>query len=356
MAEPKPKVLANKPARNTRTITIGKTDVAPGRRVSISLPITDLYTHTEMSMPVEVVNGRYAGPTLFVCAAIHGDEINGVEIVRRLLTQKSLGRLRGTLIAIPIVNVLGFLNLSRYLPDRRDLNRSFPGSQKGSAASRLARIFCEQIVDQSDYGIDLHTAAVHRSNLPQIRAGLADERTRALAAVFAAPVIVDAANREGSLRSHAVDRGIPLLVYEAGEALRFDEACIRTGVRGVQRVMRSLGMLPGKPPAGFGEPVIAHDSAWVRASHSGIVVSRAALGTRVRKGECVARISDPFGNSVVEVPSPHNGIVIGSAELPLIHEGDALCHIAGFDTPGHAERTVAAFQEHVQQQDEVSQT
>lgn len=356
MAAQKPKAPADKSARNARSITIGKTEVGPGQRMSISLPVTDLYTHTEMTMPVEVVNGKYAGPTMFVCAAIHGDEINGVEIVRRLLSSKSLQRLRGTLIAIPIVNVLGFLNLSRYLPDRRDLNRAFPGSMRGSSASRLAKIFCDQIVDQSDYGIDLHTAAVHRSNLPQIRAHLADSRTRELASIFAAPVVVDAANREGSLRSYAVEREIPLLVYEAGEALRFDQPAIRTGVRGIQRVMRKIGMLPGKPPAGFGEPVIAHDSAWVRASNSGIVVHRVELGTRVRKGDVVARISDPFGNEVIDVTSPHHGIVIGLAELPLTHEGDALCHIAEFETMRDAERTMAAFHEHVQQRDEFGQS
>ncbi|MEO0575753.1 MAG: succinylglutamate desuccinylase/aspartoacylase family protein [Pseudomonadota bacterium] len=319
-----------------------------GERASIALPVTDLYTHTEMTMPVEVINGKKPGPTLFVCAAIHGDEINGVEIVRRLLRSKSMSRLRGALIAIPIVNVLGFLNLSRYLPDRRDLNRSFPGSERGSAASRLANIFCETIVNQSDCGLDLHTAAQHRSNLPQIRADLGDPRLESLAQAFGAPVIVNAENREGSLRNYAGQRRIPLLVYEAGEALRFDEACIRTGVRGVQRVMRHLGMLPGKTPAKFGESVITHDSAWVRASQSGIIVTRAALGSRVRRGEVVAVISDPFGVSQHEVCSPHNGIVIGNAQLPLVHEGDAICHIAEFDKPLTAERTVAAFQEHLQ--------
>ncbi|MEM7611134.1 MAG: succinylglutamate desuccinylase/aspartoacylase family protein [Pseudomonadota bacterium] len=338
--------MADKRKRNTRVVTLGDAEIQPGQRRSVELPVTDLYTHTGMSMPVEVINGRLDGPTLFVCAAIHGDEINGVEIVRRLLASKSLSRLRGTLIAIPIVNVLGFLNLSRYLPDRRDLNRSFPGSQRGSAASRLAYIFCEQIVRQADFGIDLHTAAVHRANLPQIRAQLNNPVTRELADAFAAPVIVDASQREGSLRSFAISRDMPLLVYEAGEALRFDEMSIRAGVRGVLRVMRKIGMLPGKPPAPFGDPVIARDSAWVRAPQSGIVVYRAKLGARVKKDEVVATLSDPFGNNLYDVSSPHHGIVIGSAQLPLAHEGDALCHIAEFEAPVAAERTVAAFQAH----------
>lgn len=355
MAEREPRApRAERPRRNARTVTVGGHDVAPGQRVSIDLPVTDLYTHTEMTMPVEVVNGRYEGPSLFICAAIHGDEINGTEIVRRLLASNRLGKLRGTLFAIPIVNVLGFLNLSRYLPDRRDLNRCFPGTERGSTASRLARMFCDEIVSQADYGIDLHTAAVHRANLPQVRADLSDPRNRDLAVAFGAPVIIDASNREGSLRSHAGKRGIPLLVYEAGEALRFDEVAIRTGFRGVLRVMRELGMLPGKPPKPFGDPVIAHDSAWVRASQSGIVVDRPKLGAWVGEGDVVARISDPFGNNEHAVRSPHAGVVIGSTQLPLTYEGDALCHIAEFEKPKHAERTVAAFHEH--QRQEVSQT
>ncbi|MEL6869914.1 MAG: succinylglutamate desuccinylase/aspartoacylase family protein [Pseudomonadota bacterium] len=336
-------------ADRNRIVRIGETEIHPGERRSIDLPVADLYTHTEMHMPVEVINGKQPGPTLFVCAAIHGDEINGVEIVRRLLLSSSMKRLRGALIAIPIVNVLGFLNLSRYLPDRRDLNRSFPGSERGSAASRLARIFSDQILNQSDCGIDLHTAAQHRSNLPQIRADLSDPRLEPLAQAFGAPVIINAENRDGSLRNLAGERDKPLLVYEAGEALRFDETCIRTGVRGIQRVMRVLGMLPGKTPTKFGDPVIAHDSAWVRATQSGIIVTRAALGSRVRRGDVVAKISDPFGTSNYDVTSPHNGIVIGNTQLPLVHEGDALCHIADFDKPLAAERTVAAFHEHLQQ-------
>ena len=332
-----------------KDIRIGDSVVKAGERREVHLPVADLYTHSELSMTVEVVNGKKPGPTLLVCGAIHGDEINGTEIIRQLLQSSSLKRLRGALIAVPVVNVLGFLNLSRYLPDRRDLNRSFPGSAKGSAASRVAHIFCRELLSQADCGIDLHTAAVHRSNLPQIRADLSNNDLAELARVFAAPVIVNAENRDGSLRGYAAELGKPLLVYEAGEALRFDEVSIRTGMRGVQRVMRHLGMLPGRAPAKFGEPVIAHDSAWVRAAQSGMVIRRAALGTRVKKGDLIAEISDPYGSEQVVVESPHDGIVIGSTQLPLVHEGDALCHIATFEATSAAEQTVAAFQQHQRQ-------
>ncbi|MEO1419573.1 MAG: succinylglutamate desuccinylase/aspartoacylase family protein [Pseudomonadota bacterium] len=347
MGEPKPKAQAKTSReRNQRVIRLGGYDIGPGERRSVALPVTDLYTHTQMSMPVEVVNGKRPGPALLVSAAIHGDEINGVEIVRRLLTTAALDKIRGTLIAVPIVNVLGFLNLSRYLPDRRDLNRCFPGSSKGSAASRLAHRFCEQILQQVDVAIDLHTAAVHRTNLAQIRVTAGDEKARALADAFAAPVIVASEVREGSLRAEAERQKIPIIVYEAGEALRFDESSIRAGVRGIRRVMRQLKMLPGRPPASFGEPVLAHDSAWVRAPQSGILVSAVKLGERVKRGQTVATISDPVGADQTAVTSPHDGVVIGRVQLPLVHAGDALCHIAEFEHPKEAERTVAAFVEH----------
>ncbi|MEM9172366.1 MAG: succinylglutamate desuccinylase/aspartoacylase family protein [Pseudomonadota bacterium] len=329
-----------------KTIKVGDVSVEAGERRAFELPITDLYTNAQTSMPVEIVNGKKPGPTLFVSAALHGDEINGVEIVRRLLAHGSLKRLRGALIAVPIVNVLGFMNLSRYLPDRRDLNRSFPGSQGGSAASRLAHIFVSEILLQSDCGIDLHTAAVHRSNLPQIRATFDNHEVRRLAAAFGAPVIVNAPNREGSLRAFAADNNIPMLVYEAGEALRFDEISIRSGVRGVLRVMRAMGMLPVRTPPKVVEPVVATDSAWIRAPQSGIVIALPELGRRVRRGDTVATISDPVGANQHAVISPHPGIVIGRTELPLVYEGDALCHIAEFEKPKMAEETVAAFKEH----------
>ncbi|MCJ7815316.1 MAG: succinylglutamate desuccinylase/aspartoacylase family protein, partial [Xanthomonadales bacterium] len=227
-----------------KPIKIGAVEVKPGQRVSVNLPIANLYTATSLHMPVKVLCGRRAGPVLFVSAAIHGDELNGVEIIRRLLKRKALKSIRGTLIAIPIVNVHGFIDQSRYLPDRRDLNRSFPGSPKGSIAARLANIFLKEIVLKSEIGIDLHTGAIDRANLPQIRANLDDPRVPELAKAFGAPVVVNAALRDGSLRACAAGHDIPVMIYEAGEALRFDELSIRAGIRGILQVMRKLGMLP----------------------------------------------------------------------------------------------------------------
>jgi len=324
-------------------ITIGGTTVKPGELASINVPIVDLYTGTSLSMLVKVINGRRPGPVLFVCAAIHGDELNGVEVIRQLLKRKSLRSIRGTLIAVPVVNVHGFLDQSRYLPDRRDLNRSFPGSAKGSIAARMANTFIEEIVSKADYGIDLHTGAINRSNLPQVRADLTDTRNLELAKVFGAPVIVSSKILDGSLRQCASERGFPMLVYEAGEALRFDELSIRAGLRGVLKVMRHLGMLPQNSAAKPTAPVIADATSWVRAPASGIVSSKVDLGTRVVEGQALAVIGDPLGEAETRVIAPFDGIVIGRNNLPLAHEGDALFHVASFKSVAQAETKVEEF-------------
>ena len=328
---------ANKP------IEIGDTVVRPGQRVTIDLPVADLYTATSLHMPVQVICGRKAGPVLFVSAAIHGDELNGVEIIRRLLKRKALKSLRGTLIAVPIVNVHGFLDQSRYLPDRRDLNRSFPGSSKGSIAARLAHRFISNIVDPADFGIDLHTGAVNRSNLPQIRANLSHEPTMDIGRAFGAPVMVDSNILDGSLRACAAERGLPMLIYEAGEALRFDETGIRAGIRGIINVMRHIDMLPKAKRPAKPKTVITHSTQWVRAVASGIVSGKVALGSSVSKGQRLATISDPLGEEEENVIAPNDGIVIGRTNLPLAHEGDALFHLGYFKELPQAEDIVETF-------------
>jgi len=325
------------------SIEIGGTTVMPGARVRVDLPVADLYTGTSMKMPVKVISGKKSGPVLFVSAAIHGDELNGVEIIRRLLKRKVLRSMRGTLLATPIVNVHGFLEQSRYLPDRRDLNRSFPGSAKGSIAARLANIFITQIVSKADYGIDLHTGAINRSNLPQIRANLDDPATLEIARAFGVPVIINSDIRDGSLRACAYDRGMPVLIYEAGEALRFDEISIRAGLRGILNVMRSIGMLPRSAQAKLQQPVVARSTSWVRAPRSGIVSAQVALGNSVRKDQSIAVISDPLGDAEDQVLAPFDGIVIGKTNLPLAHEGDALFHLGAFHSAQGVESLVENF-------------
>ena len=269
-----------------KSFEIAGITVAPGSRTVVDLPMPKQSNHSNMNMPLHVVHGRRNGPVLFISAAIHGDELNGIEVIRRVLAHKSIAKIAGTLIAIPVVNSYGLIQQSRYLPDRRDLNRSFPGSQKGSLAARLAHLFVEEVVSKCTHGIDLHTGAVHRSNLPQIRADLDDDETRKLAESFGVPVLLNASLRDGSLRGACKEYGIPVLLYEAGEALRYDESSIRAGVTGVMNVMRTLGMLPASRRKGRAyEPYIARKSVWVRATESGMMRMIVSQGEHVAKGE-----------------------------------------------------------------------
>ncbi|WP_444904735.1 succinylglutamate desuccinylase/aspartoacylase family protein [Microbulbifer sp. CnH-101-E] len=329
-------------------ITINGVTVLPGESRVIDLPIAKLYTHTDINIPVQVMCGKKAGPRLFISAAIHGDELNGVEIVRRLLRTSAIKRLRGTLIVIPVVNVFGIIQHSRYLPDRRDLNRSFPGSKRGSLAARLAHIFLQEIVSQCDYGIDLHTGALHRSNLPQVRADLDDPETKILAEAFSVPVILNSNLRDGSLRQAAKEHGVKILLYEAGEALRFDELSISAGVRGILSVMRKLSMLAaGKNIRKQSEPFVARSSSWERAPESGLLRSTAPLGAHVNKGDILGIISDPsdlFSPKEYEVKSQFSGLIIGKTNIPLVNAGDALFHIARFEDIKEAAASVEVFQ------------
>ena len=344
-------------ASSTRPAFIfGGRRIAAGSRATVDLPVAQLYTHTPVTMPVHVVHGRRDGPVLLVCAAIHGDEINGVEIIRRLLKLPQIKRISGTLLAVPIVNVLGFIDRTRYLPDRRDLNRSFPGSEKGSLASRIAYLFKTEVLDKASHVIDLHTAAIHRANLPQVRVNLTDPASSAMASAFGVPVVINSALIEGSLRHVADAQGIPVLTYESGEALRFDEPGIKAGVRGIVRVMRHLGMLP--PVKSASTPsrkyFVADSSNWVRAEQDGIFRAVVALGAHVGRGQTLGYIADPFGEREIPVEANATGIVVGRANLPLVHEGEALYHIARFEANGQVARQVEVFRERLEEEADVS--
>ena len=302
--------------------------IAPGERRQLALTVAKLYDFTDMKIPVEVVRGAEDGPVLFISAAIHGDEINGVDIVRRLLKHPALAEIRGSLIAIPIVNVFGFNDKSRYLPDRRDLNRSFPGAEHGSLASQIAYMFRTEIVAHATHGIDLHTGAIHRRNLPQIRADLSHTPNLTLAQAFGAPVILDASPRDGSLRELVDERKIPMLLYEAGTALRFDHRAAEIGVAGILNVMRSIGMLKEPPAPPEAPAIIAQTSHWVRAPISGIFITCKKLGEWVQKGDKLGFITNPFGDYEYAILAPMDGLIIGNSILPLANEGDGVYHLA----------------------------
>ena len=334
-------------------IEIGGVSIAPGNRRSIDIPLPSFYTHSSVNMPVHVVHGRKPGPVLLVSAAIHGDEITGVEIVRRLLAYKFIDRIRGTLIAIPVVNVYGFVSKSRYLPDRRDLNRSFPGSESGSMASRLAHVLMTEIVAKCTHIVDLHSGAVDRENLPQIRAKLSDEPdNEALARAFGVPVILDSNQVEGSFRAAAHAIGKPMLVYEAGEALRFNEVAIRAGVKGVLNVMAALDMRLKRRPRRLPAPMIANTSRWVRAPQSGILRALVGIGAKVTAGDTLAFVNDPLGENHTELVSEFDGVIIGKTNLPLVFAGEAVFNIAAYEKLDQISSRIDAYHDQLAPDDD----
>ena len=315
-------------ARRTH-FEIGGERIAPGTRARVDIPVSQLSNHTPVHLSAEVIHGRRKGPVLFVSAAIHGDEVIGVEIVRRLLRAAPLKAIAGTLIVVPIVNTFGFLNHSRYLPDRRDLNRVFPGLSAGSMASQLAHIFMQEVVRRADFGIDLHSAAIHRTNLPQVRLSPDNPRLAELGAAFGAPVMMESKLREGSLRMAAEQAGVGVLLYEGGEGLRFDEAAARAGLAGILRVMRHLGMIgPRGVPRIRAKPVRAQSSSWHRAPRGGLFRGYLGTGDAVAPGTVLGAVANAFGDVESEIVSEVSGIVIGRTNMPVVYEGDALFHVA----------------------------
>jgi uncharacterized protein len=308
-------------------IAIGGVTVPPGRKATVELPIVRLPTETELSLPLAVLHGARPGPTVWLSAVIHGDELNGLEIIRRTLALLRPRQLAGTVLAAPIVNALGMLTGSRYLPDR-------PGRPTGSTAARMADLVMTELVQRSDAGIDLHTGSDHRTNLPQVRAQLDDPATLELAEAFGAPISVHSPARDGSLRQACAERGIPLLVYEGGEAQRFNDDAIDAGVGGVLRVLAHLEVIDTQVvsvPARPRRTRVVRHTQWVRARRSGILRSTVRAGQEVARGEHLGEISDAFGGHRAVVRAPFAGVVIGHTLHPLVNKGDALVHLADLD-------------------------
>jgi uncharacterized protein len=314
--------------------------VEAGQRRRIRIPAASLATGASLDLPVEILHGLRPGPRLWLSAAVHGDELNGIEIIRQVLAETSPRRLTGSILAVPIVNVLGFIHESRYLPDRRDLNRSFPGSARGSMAARLAHLLMTEVVEGCTHGIDLHTGSDARTNLPQVRADLEDPETGELARAFGAPIQIHAALRDGSLRAAATAKGARVLVYEGGEASRFDRSAIEVGTAGVLRVMKALGMrssAPEPPPTG---PLVSRSTTWVRAGRSGLARLFVEPGDRVERGQRIGVIKDAFGERILRVRAPRTGIVVGLTRRPNVNRGDALVHVAEIEEDGPSPASV----------------
>ena len=310
-----------------KTLTVGGVKVDPGERRRIDLPVARLPTGAWTSIPVEIIRGSNAGPTCWLSGAIHGDEIDGVEIIRQVSRALDPSRLRGTVIAVPIVNAFGFVAESRYLPDRRDLNRVFPGSKRGSLAARIAELFMREVASHCQYGLDFHCGSDDRINLPQVRANLGDEETRELARAFASPVILNSKPPKGSLRGAAVRKGKKVLVFEGGEAKRFTAGAIRAGVDGALRVIQALDIASDVGPEP-GDVAECHKSRWIRAARSGICRLDVDLGETVEKGQALGVVGDSFGDRKSTIKARLAGVVVGRRLNPLVNRGDAVVHIA----------------------------
>ncbi len=328
--------MTKEPATPVPPFQIAGHSIRAGRREFFDIELARLPTDTGLSMPVCVIHGSKPGPKLWINAAIHGDEINGVEVIRRLIATVKPRSLAGTLVAVPIVNVFGFISQERTLPDNRDLNRSFPGSSRGSMAGRIADIFLSEIVSRCDYGIDMHTGANHRYNLPQIRADFkADPNARPLAEAFGSQLLLQADIRDGSLRDAATQIGKTVLLYEAGEPSRFNRSAVEIGVAGTQRVMAHLGMisLPTGAKRGAGPLPYAEKTTWVRAKRSGLLRTYVDVGDLVREDQEIAAISDAFDRDRTIVKAPMSGIISGITKLPLLNQGEAILRIAAVPMP-----------------------
>lgn len=329
------------------SLEIAGRTIQPGQQTWVSIPIPSALGLDASHIDAFVIHGKKPGPRVFLSAAIHGDELNGIEIIRRIIRRRGLKAINGTLIAVPLVNIYGLANQSRYLPDRRDLNRCFPGSVSGSLAARMAHVFMKEVVSKCTHGIDLHTGAIHRQNIPQIRGFLSDEVNKNMAVAFGTPVMLESDLREGSLREAAGKIGVHTIVYEGGEALRYNEFPIRAGVRGVIQVLQHLGMIKGKAANTNKKPMLAKRTKWLRAPCSGLLRSVVQLGQSVNPGDVLGIISAPGNLSETELLSDCAGIVIGRTTLPIINEGDATLNIAVFANPDRAEiaaERVEAFQ------------
>jgi hypothetical protein len=316
------------------TLRIGGRMIRRGTTEQIQLKVSEYYTSSPVNVAVTVIRGHEPGPAVFLTAAIHGDELNGVEIVRRVMTSLRPEQVRGSLICVPVVNRFGFLTHTRYLPDRRDLNRFFPGDPNGNAAARTAHILFREVVAPSRYGIDLHSATVRRTNLPQIRADMSHKKVRRIAKAFGGEIIIDAPGSPHTLRAAATRAGVPTIIFEAGETYRFQKNIVARGIAGVRNVLAALRMIEEQRR----EPrfqVIIKVSEWVRAARGGILEILVRPGEIVHAGEEVGVITNPFGREVSSVRSHLTGLVVGTTTVPMASPGDAICHIAKLEKTLH---------------------
>jgi len=300
--------------------------IAPGTTRNVTLPVGESYSSMTVEIPIQIQRALEPGPTVFVTAALHGDELNGTGTIRQLIGDPTFKLTSGAVILIPVLNILGFERNDRYLPDRRDLNRCFPGTRKGSLASRMARILFDEIVSRCDYGIDLHTAAVRRTNFPNVRADLSRADVKKMAKFFGSEIIMNSKGPVGSLRREACKAGCPTIIMEGGEVWKIEPGVAASGVEGVKNVLKGLGMLPGKPLSSAFQ-IIVEKSTWIRADHGGMIRFHIAPGDLVEKGQPLVTNTTILGAEQNMQYAPFDGIVIGMTSLPVTTPGEAICNL-----------------------------
>ncbi|MDQ3290927.1 MAG: succinylglutamate desuccinylase/aspartoacylase family protein [Bacteroidota bacterium] len=310
-----------------KEITINGTTILPGQNVQTRLLVSRLPSGTVIDIRVYVYRALEDGPVLLLMAGMHGDEVNGIETIRRMIRRKMLYPKRGTVIAIPILNIYGFLNFSREVPDGKDVNRSFPGSKSGSLASRVANRFTQEILPYIDYGIDFHTGGASKSNYPQIRCLMEYPENERLSRAFGAPFIINSGMRPKSLRKEAFEQGKYIIVYESGESLRLDERGIKQAIQGTTQVLQELEMQEADPKASPEKSVLCVKSKWIRAKVSGIFRCRIKVGQYIENGEVYGSLADPYGNTALKLTSPYTGYIIGLNNMTVVNQGDALLHV-----------------------------
>lgn len=306
---------------------INNTEILPGEVHKLEVNIARLPSHSSIDIVINVARAAKPGPVLLLIGGLHGDEINGIEIVRRFIENGWNIPTRGTVICIPIINVYGFIHFSRYVPDGKDVNRSFPGNKNGSLASRVANYLMKDILPKIDYGIDFHTGGADRTNFPQLRCNMNSAENEELARVFNAPFTLHSMYRPKSLRYAANKLGKRILVFEGGESSRFDEFAIQEGMNGALRIMKHFRMTSFKTIKARHTNFIIKNSSWVRAHASGIFLSMSTCGDAVKKNQLIGYLTDPFGDFKIPVKSPASGFIIGLNNNPIMHQGDAIMHI-----------------------------
>lgn len=329
------------------TLSICNEIIQPGEKVNLALKMPDLFTCAPLYMPIKVVHGKTAGPCLLIIATFDGNEMNGLEIVNRLIAEIDASKINGTIIAVPVLNVYGLTHYPKTMPSGEDLSLSFPGIEDGNYGQRIAHIITQELITKADLCIELDTGAINHNILPQVYCDFTDQKAKNLAKNFQVPVITNVKFTGNSLRKTCNNLNIPLLVYQAGEAMRFDEDSINIGVEGVKNIMRSIDIIKKEDVEFKFNPVFSEDVEWIIAHKGGILHSFVELGQTIQKGDKIAQISCPFSSDIAEtLKAPQDGVVVGINTTPLIHEGLSVFKIASFIDYERAETAIEQFEEH----------